>query len=112
MILDGGATPLGLESTVIGFDGQTPVLLRPGAITREEVEAVTGPLAVPDAAKRRQRNGFEPGTRQRQTDVGGGGPYVEEPAPPAVDAPTTTLPPTTTTTFPTSGTTGGLFSPG
>jgi len=29
-ILDGGATPLGLESTVIGFDGDKPVLLRPG----------------------------------------------------------------------------------
>jgi L-threonylcarbamoyladenylate synthase len=52
MILDGGATPLGLESTVIGFDGQTPMLLRPGAITRDEVEAVTGPLAVPDGAIR------------------------------------------------------------
>ncbi|HOF52544.1 MAG TPA: translation factor Sua5, partial [Rhodoferax sp.] len=27
LILDGGATPLGLESTVIGFDGDRPVLL-------------------------------------------------------------------------------------
>jgi L-threonylcarbamoyladenylate synthase len=43
-ILDGGAAPLGLESTVIGFDGAKPVLLRPGAITRAEIEAVTGPL--------------------------------------------------------------------
>jgi len=46
MILDGGATPLGLESTVIGFDQGRAVLLRPGAIAREEIEAVTGPLAV------------------------------------------------------------------
>ena len=45
LILDGGATPLGLESTVIGFDGDQPVLLRPGAIARAEIEAVTGPLA-------------------------------------------------------------------
>jgi L-threonylcarbamoyladenylate synthase len=45
MILDGGATPLGLESTVIGFDGDRAVLLRPGAIARDEIEAVTGPLA-------------------------------------------------------------------
>lgn len=43
-ILDGGAAPLGLESTVIGFDGLKPLLLRPGAITRAEIEAVTGPL--------------------------------------------------------------------
>ena len=45
LILDGGAAPLGLESTVIGFDGGRPVLLRPGAIAREEIEAIAGPLA-------------------------------------------------------------------
>jgi L-threonylcarbamoyladenylate synthase len=45
LILDGGAAPLGLESTVIGFDGENPVLLRPGAIAREEIEAVAGKLA-------------------------------------------------------------------
>ena len=44
-ILDGGAAPLGLESTVIGFDGDMPVLLRPGAIARDEIEAVAGALA-------------------------------------------------------------------
>jgi L-threonylcarbamoyladenylate synthase len=44
-ILDGGAAPLGLESTVIGFDNGRPVLLRPGAIARAEIEAVAGPLA-------------------------------------------------------------------
>jgi len=43
-ILDGGPAMLGLESTVIGFDEATPVLLRPGAIAREDIEAVTGPL--------------------------------------------------------------------
>lgn len=48
-ILDGGAAALGLESTVIGFDGDMPVLLRPGAIAREEIEALIGPLAAPDA---------------------------------------------------------------
>lgn len=43
-ILDGGPTALGLESTVVGFDGAQPVLLRPGAIARDDIEAVTGPL--------------------------------------------------------------------
>jgi L-threonylcarbamoyladenylate synthase len=37
---------------VIGFDGETPVLLRPGAITRAEIEAVAGPLAAADGAVR------------------------------------------------------------
>jgi L-threonylcarbamoyladenylate synthase len=45
LILDGGATPLGLESTVIGFDAGQAVLLRPGAIAREAIEAIAGPLA-------------------------------------------------------------------
>ena len=44
MILDGGPTPLGLESTVIGFHAGKPVLLRPGAIPRQEIEAVVGAL--------------------------------------------------------------------
>ncbi|HEY0107919.1 MAG TPA: L-threonylcarbamoyladenylate synthase [Rhizomicrobium sp.] len=51
LILDGGAAPLGLESTVIGFDGGAPVLLRAGAIAREAIEAVAGPLAEAQAGK-------------------------------------------------------------
>ncbi|HWY60908.1 MAG TPA: L-threonylcarbamoyladenylate synthase [Rhizomicrobium sp.] len=46
-ILDGGPAPLGLESTVIGFDQGTPSLLRPGAIAREDIEALVGKLAAP-----------------------------------------------------------------
>lgn len=46
-ILDGGPAPLGLESTVIGFAGAKPLLLRPGAVTREEIEKITGPLGIP-----------------------------------------------------------------
>lgn len=49
-ILDGGATPLGIESTVVGFDGDRPVLLRPGAIAREDIEAVAGSLAAAGGA--------------------------------------------------------------
>jgi L-threonylcarbamoyladenylate synthase len=52
MILDGGAAPLGLESTVVGFDDERAVLLRPGAIAREEIEAITGPLAAAGGAIR------------------------------------------------------------
>jgi len=44
IILDGGPAMLGLESTVIGFDGDKPVLLRPGAIARADIEAIVGPL--------------------------------------------------------------------
>jgi len=49
LILDDGAAALGLESTVIGFDGDRPVLLRLGAIAREDIEKIAGPLAAPGA---------------------------------------------------------------
>lgn len=42
--LDGGPCEVGLESTVVALLDR-PRLLRPGAVTREEIEAVIGPLA-------------------------------------------------------------------
>ncbi|HUO91985.1 MAG TPA: L-threonylcarbamoyladenylate synthase [Rhizomicrobium sp.] len=47
LILDGGPTRLGLESTVVGFDDGKPVLLRPGSIPRVKIESVAGPLGHP-----------------------------------------------------------------
>jgi L-threonylcarbamoyladenylate synthase len=44
LVIDGGPTPLGLESTVIGFDGGGPVLFRLGAIARADIEDVAGRL--------------------------------------------------------------------
>jgi len=44
-VLDGGASPIGLESTIVSIDDTgTATLLRIGAITREQIEALTGPL--------------------------------------------------------------------
>jgi len=48
-ILDGGATPVGIESTVLDLTGPVPVLLRPGAVTREEIAAVVGAVELPAA---------------------------------------------------------------
>lgn len=43
--VDGGSCQVGLESTVVSvLDGRV-ALLRPGAVTRAEIEAVVGPLA-------------------------------------------------------------------
>ena len=47
LILDGGATSLGIESTVIGYEHGRPVLLRPGAVPREAIEKIAGPLGAP-----------------------------------------------------------------
>jgi L-threonylcarbamoyladenylate synthase len=47
LILDAGPCPIGIESTVIGFENGEPVLLRPGGITREAIESIAGRLADP-----------------------------------------------------------------
>jgi len=43
--LDGGACTVGLESTVVAVLGGQLRLLRPGAVTRAQIEAVAGPLS-------------------------------------------------------------------
>ena len=48
-VLDGGACSVGVESTVITLVADTPRILRPGIITREEIEAVIGPVDVDKA---------------------------------------------------------------
>jgi len=42
LILDGGACTVGIESTIIDCTRGQPVLLRPGAVTPEQVQAVCG----------------------------------------------------------------------
>lgn len=47
MIIDGGTCSIGLESTIIDLSEETPVILRPGAITPEAISAVLGePVAL------------------------------------------------------------------
>ncbi len=46
--LDGGACPVGVESTVVGLLGDARYL-RAGAVTRAQIEAVIGPLAADEA---------------------------------------------------------------
>ncbi|MBS0626412.1 MAG: threonylcarbamoyl-AMP synthase [Verrucomicrobia bacterium] len=42
MVLDGGECSVGIESTVISLVGPKVLLLRPGSVTQEEIEAVLG----------------------------------------------------------------------
>jgi L-threonylcarbamoyladenylate synthase len=46
MVLDGGSSNVGIESTVLSIAGRDAVLLRPGMLTRQELEAVIGPVEV------------------------------------------------------------------
>jgi L-threonylcarbamoyladenylate synthase len=50
--LDGGPCQIGLESTVVALL-DVPRLLRPGAVTRSEIEALIGPLAEAETDARR-----------------------------------------------------------
>lgn len=42
LVVDGGATPVGLESTIVKSEGESVRLLRPGGIAAEEIEAAIG----------------------------------------------------------------------
>lgn len=46
VIVDGGACKIGIESTVVDFSSKTPTILRPGAITKEALEKIIGPVKV------------------------------------------------------------------
>jgi len=45
LILDGGPTEVGIESTVLSLVA-APLLLRPGMVTRAEIESVIGPIEI------------------------------------------------------------------
>jgi L-threonylcarbamoyladenylate synthase len=75
-VVDGGPCKIGLESTVIGFDSDTPVLLRPGGISNEDIEGVVGALSPPApdgaiASPGMLKRHYAPATRLRldATDV-------------------------------------------
>lgn len=44
LILDGGICEVGLESTILDLSGDAPVLLRPGGVLVESLEAIVGPI--------------------------------------------------------------------
>jgi L-threonylcarbamoyladenylate synthase len=94
--LDGGPCGIGLESTVVALL-DAPRLLRPGAVTRAEIEAVVGPLAeaeadakrspgrlarhyAPNAPVRLDARAPEPGEAWLSFGPGAPGPYNLSPA--------------------------------
>jgi L-threonylcarbamoyladenylate synthase len=89
MILDGGPTSVGIESTVVDLSGPLPVLLRPGMISRAELEAVIGPVEMPEGLESAESPRPSPGMLDRHyapkarlvlLDSGGASPIVRNPA--------------------------------
>lgn len=67
LIIDGGPCKYGLESTVVSLIGR-PTILRPGAVTKEMLEAVIGPVDVAHAVLSPLREGetaASPGMKYR-----------------------------------------------
>ena len=62
LILDGGPTSIGVESTVLDVTSSTPILLRPGGTTVEQLREVVGRVALSPKAAMLTRS---PGTRHR-----------------------------------------------
>ncbi len=60
MILDGGACEVGVESTIVDLSGDIPRLLRPGHITRQEIEAILQ-TELSGAASQKERDVRAPG---------------------------------------------------
>ncbi|OIN66839.1 threonylcarbamoyl-AMP synthase [Exiguobacterium sp. KRL4] len=62
-IVDGGETGIGVESTVIDCTANPPVILRPGGVTREQIEAVIGTVALDPALSMKNQTPKAPGMK-------------------------------------------------
>jgi L-threonylcarbamoyladenylate synthase len=62
LILDGGPTPIGVESTVLNVTCAPPTILRPGGVTREALQEIVGPVAVRGGCGREAMSSPEAGS--------------------------------------------------
>jgi len=65
LIIDGGDTPVGVESTVIDVTRTPPMILRPGGITREQLEEVLGEIRVDQMLDLKNGKPRSPGLKYR-----------------------------------------------
>jgi L-threonylcarbamoyladenylate synthase len=59
LVLEGGASEVGIESTIVDLSGPKPVLLRPGHISKEDLEGIVGALQERTAASPRHSGSME-----------------------------------------------------
>ena len=60
MIVDGGASEIGLESTIVALDGDRAILLRPGAITCDALQCVCASVSVSHAVSEKLKENERP----------------------------------------------------
>lgn len=75
MVLDGGPCKSGIESTIIGFEGDDPIIFRLGSTSIEDIEAIVGKIEIknkkevsPDAPGMLERH-YAPKTKTVLTDT-------------------------------------------
>jgi L-threonylcarbamoyladenylate synthase len=64
-VLDGGATGVGVESTVVDCTEGIPVILRPGGVTKEQLEAIIGEVHEDPALTDEEARPKSPGMKYR-----------------------------------------------
>ncbi|MFN7252082.1 MAG: L-threonylcarbamoyladenylate synthase [Anaerobacillus sp.] len=64
-IVDGGATGVGVESTVLDCTAEIPMILRPGGVSREQLEKVIGLVAVDPALEEDGQAPKSPGLKYK-----------------------------------------------
>ena len=61
LVLDGGPCQVGIESTVLDLTRQPPAILRPGAVTRDEIAAVIGRVELDEGSTPAEQPAASPG---------------------------------------------------
>ena len=62
VVLDGGPTSIGVESTVLDLSSAAPAILRPGGLTREAIEQVIGSLGARESGSKGAEGESLPGS--------------------------------------------------
>lgn len=56
IIIDGGNTGIGLESTVLDLSGETPMILRPGGVTEEDLRKIISNITIDSSIIKEDEN--------------------------------------------------------
>ncbi|MCL5994853.1 MAG: L-threonylcarbamoyladenylate synthase [Chloroflexi bacterium] len=70
MVLDGGATAIGVESTVLDLTQDPPAILRPGGLARAEIERVIGSVGAGEQGSRGEGEKGREGEEAAQVSPG------------------------------------------
>lgn len=64
-LIDGGPTGVGLESTVIDCTQDIPIILRPGGVTKQQLEAVVGTVMIDPGLANEKEKPKSPGMKYK-----------------------------------------------